>query len=203
MNIEEVKKGTFKQWFMPLWTKEELLEYRDHFYPLLSKEVVNRLFEHWNGLIRYVISKSVDCMADKLKDDEIVAKVDEFFVDAINKSNIKTLGEYLYGRDSVSNDVEISNKIILLNINTSTFEIEDVLMTGYARKQVLAQLDTKSQEELLNLIITITSIKDLSNKISAKLNGLFEELAGEILAAERTFSVRKMVDYGQDRDIKS
>jgi len=183
---------------MPLWTKEELLEYRDHFYPDLSKEVVNRLFEHWNGLIRYVISKSVECMVKKLKDDEIIAQVDKAFDLAINKSNIKTLGEYLYGRDSVSNDVEISNKIILLNINTSTFEIEDVLMTDHARKQVIAKLDKNSQEDLLNLIIAITSTKDLSNKISTKLDGLFEELAGEILAAGRTLCVRKMVDYGQE-----
>lgn len=198
MNLEEFKKGSFDEWFMPLWSNEELLQYRDHFYPKLSKEVVNRLFDHWNGLIRYVISKPADYKAKELNDDVIVAKVDEFFDDAINKSNVNTLGEYLYGRDNVKSDVEISNKIILLNISTSTFEKEDVFMTYHARKQVIAQLDTKSQEELLNMIYTITSTKDLSNKISTKLDGLFEELAGEILAAGRTLCVRKMVDYGQE-----
>ena len=143
VRLDSFKKGTYKEWFMPLWSLEELLEYRQLFYPSFSESVVNRLFEHWNGLIRYVISKPVNCITYKLDDDEIVAQVDEHFDYAINKSNIETLRHYIYGQDNVSDDVEISNKIILLNINTSTFEIEDLFMTDHARKRIIAQLHMK------------------------------------------------------------
>ena len=63
MKLDVFKRGSFKQWFMPLWSLTELLDYRDRFYPDIGDDLVERLFDHWEGLIRYVIIKPVEYMS--------------------------------------------------------------------------------------------------------------------------------------------
>ena len=195
MNLDSFKKGNCKEWFMPLWSLEELLEYRQHFYPDVSESVVNRLFEHWNGLIRYVIIKSAEYKSDKLNDDEIIAQVDKQFESAILSSNIKTLEEHICGESSVSKDEEISNNILLLDINTSTFQrSEDTLMTYHARKQVLIVLTIKCQAELFKFVDRIS----WKSPVSTKLNCVFEEVVSLLLPlGGKVFEARKLVDKDQ------
>lgn len=198
MNLEEFKKGTYKEWFMPLWSLEELLEYSKHFYPNLNEAVINRLFEHWNGLIRYVIIKSAEYGSDEQNNEQIVARVDKEFESALKDSNIKILEEYIYGQDRVSSkDEEVSNRIVLLNISTSTFMSNGTFMTDHARKQVLIEVATKCQAELLSLLDCIPNFKNAITSVSTKLNGVFEEVATFLLSLGGTFDARKMVDKDQ------
>jgi hypothetical protein len=80
------------------------------------------------------------------------------------------LVNYVYGQDSVSDDVEISNKIILLNINTSTFEIEDLFMSDQARKRIIAQLHMKSHDQLYKLLNSLPIVSDKVISDKDKLN---------------------------------
>ena len=71
------------------------------FYPDIDEYLVERLFVHWEGLIRYVIIKPVEFKLDELNDDEIVAQIDKIFDQAIRESKIHaTLAEYISERDS-------------------------------------------------------------------------------------------------------
>ena len=86
MKLDGFKRGSFKQWFMPLWSLIELLDYRDRFYPDIDEDLVERLFDHWEGLIRYVIIKPVEYKLDELNDNEIVAQIDKIFDQAIREN---------------------------------------------------------------------------------------------------------------------
>ena len=153
MDLDEFEKGSFviQQWFMPLWSLTELLDYRDHFYPDVSDYVVETLFDHWDGLIRYVIIKPVEYMSYKLNDDEIVAKVDKIFDEAISRSDINaTLVEYISERASVSDNLAVSDKIILLDVDDSKFQNQGTLLTRHAQRQVIARLDDNYKVKLLS-----------------------------------------------------
>ena len=155
MDLDEFEKGSFvvKKWFMPLWSLTELLDYRDRFYPDVSDYVVETLFDHWDGLIRYVIIKPVEYMSyEELNDDDkIVAQVDKIFDEAISRSDINaTLVEYISERASVSDNLAVSDKIILLDVDDSKFQKQGTLMTRHAQRRVLARLDDNYKVKLLS-----------------------------------------------------
>lgn len=156
MDFDEFEKGPFdiQQWFMPLWSLTELLDYRDRFYPDVSDYVVETLFDHWDGLIRYVIIKPVEYISyGELNDDKIVAQVDKIFDEAIRTSDIDaTLEEYISESNRVYDNLAVSDKIMLLDVDDSTFHNQGTFMTRHARRQVIARLNDNDKLDLFNLL---------------------------------------------------
>ena len=175
-NYVDVRKQNSINLCMPVWSVEEI-QAAKVLYPLLQDKLVTHLYEMYGGIPRYVFATDESPRMSNERD--LTAALSKCTVDTLSASGYPDIGSH-------------SHKLfhrVLVEGDKAYFKYIFRFASNYVRGDVFKHVYEKQRKELL---IFVTSGKQLSEDLAVLQGTMFELLAHQYLLSGGTFPVHKL-----------
>eukprot|EP00158_Paraphelidium_tribonemae_P005210 Partr_v1_DN27225_c1_g1_i9_m38414 putative crinkler (CRN) family protein len=169
----QFSKGPCTLRYMPVWLREEILNYRSLLYPTLLEDLVEGLHSKWGGIARYVLKFATD--------QEQQASLKE----ALAVSNV---GAILQSFGGYGEKADVSSCLIHRSVRDGFHSGPYQFASAYVVDEIYSRVYARDREHLVRFLSATEGIGDTD-----QLRGiLFEKHAHTVLTMGGSFKMRDL-----------
>eukprot|EP00158_Paraphelidium_tribonemae_P005208 Partr_v1_DN27225_c1_g1_i6_m38409 putative crinkler (CRN) family protein len=169
----QFSKGPCTLRYMPLWSREEILNCRSLLYPTLSEDLVEGLYLKWGGIARYVLKFATD------------EEQQAFLEEAVDVSNIDAILQSFGGSGEKA---DVSSCLIHRSVRDGFHSGPYQFASAYVVDEIYSRVYARDREHLIRFLSATQGIGD-----TGQLRGiLFEKHAHTVLTMGGSFKMRDL-----------